>query len=100
MATPNALFAIISVSNPASLEARLQAVSHWPSIKVSDGQWLLVAPSGITSKEVSDSLGITGEAPIVSNGIVLRVESYFGRHPQSTWEWIRTKKEAELGTPA
>jgi hypothetical protein len=100
MSIPNALFAIISVSNPASLEARLQETSHWPSIKVSDGQWLLIAPSGTTSKEVSDALGISNNTPVVSNGIVLRVENYFGRNPQSIWEWIKTKKEAELGTPA
>jgi len=75
-------------------------MSRWPSIKVSNGQWLLIAPSGTTSKEVSDGIGITGEEPFISNGIVLRVENYFGRNPPSTWEWIRTKKEAELGTPA
>jgi hypothetical protein len=96
MATPNALFAIISVANAAALELKLHALSHWPSIKVADGQWLLVASSGTTSKEISDRLGITGDAPPVSNGIVLKVESYFGRNPQSTWDWIRAKKEAEL----
>jgi hypothetical protein len=100
MATPNALFAIISVSSSAALELRLQSLSHWPSIKIAEGQWLLVASSGTTSKEISDSLGITGNPAAISNGIVLRVESYFGRNPPSTWDWIRAKKEAELGAPA
>jgi hypothetical protein len=75
-------------------------MSHWPSIKVADGQWLLIAPPATTSKEVSDDLGISGEAPVISNGIVLRVENYFGRTAPSTWEWIKTKQGAELGTPA
>lgn len=99
MATPNSLFAIFAVANPAALEPKLNAVSSWPHLKVAEGQWLLIAPASTTTKEISDKLGITEQTPVVSNGIVARVDTYFGRNPTSVWEWITTKKGAELGTP-
>jgi hypothetical protein len=98
MATPNALFAILAVSNASALEPQIENASPWLHLKVAEGQWLLVAPAATTTKEISDRLGITA-TPAVSNGIVLRVETYFGRNPQSVWEWITAKKGAELATP-
>lgn len=59
---------------------------------------MLVAPSATTTKEVSDKLGISeGEA---GNGIVLRVETYFGRTAGSTWEWITAKMGVALVSPS
>jgi hypothetical protein len=98
MATQNALFAIMSVSKPVPMEEKLRSMTHWLSLKVGEGQWLLIAPPATTSKEVSDALGITGDGPVVSVALVLKVESYFGRNPASTWEWITAKRGAELGT--
>jgi hypothetical protein len=97
MATPNALFAIMSVTNPPALEAKLVSLPQFLHLKVGEGQWLLIAPPATTSKEVSDALGIT-DGTFTSVALVLRVESYFGRNPASTWEWITTKRGAELGT--
>ena len=95
MAVPNTLFAIVNVADSASLEATLLHVEPWVHLKLDEGQWLLVAPSATTSKEVSDRLGFTEAEG--KNGMVLRVETYFGREPRSTWEWITTKQGAELG---
>jgi hypothetical protein len=99
MATPNALFAIINVDAPAVIAAKLESLHAWLHLQVAEGQWLVIAPAATTSKEVSDALGITNAEPVLSNGIVLRVESYFGRTAGSTWEWIRNKQGAEIGTP-
>jgi len=99
MGTQNALFAIFAVANAAALELRLNNATPWLHLKVGEGQWLVVAPAATTTKEISDRLGITVENPVVSNGIVVRVESYFGRNPQSVWEWITAKKGAELDSP-
>lgn len=96
MPTLNTLFAIIAVSNAAALEARFQTIAPWLYLKVADGQWILIAPSATTSKEVSDRMGITA-AESISNGIVLRVDGYFGRYAPSVWEWINTKLGADLG---
>jgi hypothetical protein len=98
MATPNSLFAIMAVGNPAALELRIDTSSSWLNLKVREGQWLLIAPAGTTTKEISDKLGVTGENPASSSAIILKVESYFGRTSPSTWEWIIAKKGAELGT--
>jgi hypothetical protein len=98
MATPNALFAIIAASNVNAIDAKLQTIAPWLYIKIKEGEWLLIAPSSTTSKEVSDRLGLTGAEPPIASAIVLRVETYFGRTVPSTWEWITTKRGAELGT--
>lgn len=96
MATPNSLFAILNVADASEVEGRLNSIAPWVSLKIADGEWLLVAPSAVTSKEVSEKLGFIGSDS--KNGLVLKVENYFGRQPRSTWEWIATKQGAELGT--
>ncbi len=98
MATPNTLFAIIDVSNPAIIRGKLQALAPWLWLELQDGQWLIVAPSSTTSKEVSDRLDLSG--PGQDTAIVLRVESYFGRNHAPVWEWISAKQGAELGITA
>jgi len=95
----NTLFAIFGVSNIPALEAQLQNIAPWLSLKVQDGQWLVIAPNATTSKEVADRLGITTNDP-VSSAVVLRVETYSGRTAASTWEWIATKLGANLVTVA
>jgi hypothetical protein len=98
-ATPaNALFAILAVSHPMSLEPRIASISPWLSLKLKDGEWLVIAPASTTAKEVSDRLGITGVEPPVTSAVVLRADGYFGRSVPSTWEWIATKLGALLGT--
>lgn len=97
MATPNALFAIFGVTHPDALESKIAEASPWLNLKVAAGQWFLIAPAGTTTKEITDRLGVT-TVQTVSNAIVVRVESYFGRTTPSTWEWITAKRGAELGT--
>lgn len=93
MATPNALFAILNVSSPATVGTKLQGVSPWLPLKLQEGEWLLIAPAGTTTKEVCERIGIDGSE---STGIVVRVDTYYGRNPPSIWEWIATKQGAEL----
>jgi hypothetical protein len=98
MATQNTLFAILTVSEPAALEEQLKAASPWIYQKLSDAEWLLYTPSATTAKEVSDKLGFSG--PGTGTAIVVKVDSYFGRSYQTTWDWIRTKQGAELVSTA
>lgn len=93
----NALFGIFAVANAEAVEKRLQTVSPWLYLSVGTGQWLLIAPSATTSKEVSDKVGL-GTSDPVTTGLVVRVENYFGRNSSSVWEWIVTKMGAELVT--
>jgi hypothetical protein len=96
MATPNALFAVFAVTDPPAVEKRLQAISPWLSLNVGAGEWLVVAPSATTTKELCDRIGL-GTASPISSGIAVRAEGYFGRASTSIWEWIATKTGADLG---
>jgi hypothetical protein len=99
MANLNALFAVFAVSEPDAIEQRLQGISPWLSLKVGTGEWLVVAPSATTTKELCDRIGLGVSAPVAS-GIVVRAEGYFGRASSSVWEWIATKTGADLGNTA
>lgn len=96
MATPNALFAILNASNPDAIKAEIAAIAPWLVLELQEGQWLLIAPSATTTTEVSTRLGLT-RTDSRDTGIVLRVETYFGRNYPTVWEWISTKQGAELG---
>jgi hypothetical protein len=95
MAISNTLFALINVSDPVAMKARLQGISPWVSYELQDGQWLIVAPSATTAKEISDKLELGGGGS-KETGIVLRVENYFGQNYQTVWDWISVKQGAEL----
>jgi len=99
MANPNALFAVFAVSDAESVEKRLQTIAPWLYLNVGTGEWLVVAPSATTTKEISERIGLGVSEPIAS-GIVVRAEGYFGRASSSIWEWIATKTGADLGTTA
>ena len=98
MATPNALFVVFAVSNAEAVEKRLQAIAPWLYLNVGTGEWLVVAPSATTSKELCERVGLGVTEP-VSSGIAVRAEGYFGRASSSIWEWIATKTGADLGSP-
>jgi hypothetical protein len=101
MATPNALFAVLNVSNPVALKKSMESIAPWVPLELQEGEWLLIAPGGTTTKEVSDRLGFANRDS-KDTAIVLRAEGYFGRNYQNVWEWIATKQGAELAvaTPA
>lgn len=97
MATPNALFAVFAVSDPDAVGKRLETLAPWLYLKVGAGDWLVVAPSATTTKELCDRIGL-GTTDNLGTGIVVRAEGYFGRAASSIWEWIATKSGAPLGT--
>jgi hypothetical protein len=99
MATPNALFAVLAVSDAESIEKRLQTITPWLYLNIGDGEWFVIAPSATTTKELSERIGLGISEPVAS-GIVVRAEGYFGRASSSIWEWIATKTGADLGTTA
>ena len=90
MATDKKIFAIIAADNPGALKTKIEAEFPDAHLSVGTGQWLLVGPSTMTSQELSKKLSISSETSI-SGAIVLSVNSYFGRAPVSTWEWLTAK---------
>ncbi len=95
MATPNTLFAIMDVGNPTALREKLGQISPWVSYELRDGQWLLIAFGGTTTKEVTDKLGITIEPPSTT-AVVVKVDNYYGRNSAVVWDWIKSKQGTEL----
>ena len=85
------VFVILAETDEPKLATAI--ASHFKDnfLKVGPGQWL-VAGSG-TSVDVSNILGITtGET---SSGIVVSINSYYGRASTNIWEWLKVK----LSTP-
>jgi hypothetical protein len=98
MATPNALFAIFNVQDPNGVRSKFGQIAPWVTYELQDGQWLLMAPGGTTTKEVTDKLAITTEPPSTPIAVVVKVESYYGRNFAVVWDWIKAKQGIELGT--
>jgi hypothetical protein len=99
MALPNALFVVFAVGEVEPIEKRIQGIAPWLYLNVGSGEWLVIAPSPTTTKELCERIGLGVSAP-VSSGIVVRADGYFGRASSSIWEWIATKTGADLGTSA
>jgi hypothetical protein len=96
MATPNTLFAILDVANPIGLKEKLQQIAPWVFYELREGQWLLIAPGGTTTKEVTDKLAITTEPSSTATAIVVKVDNFYGRNFAVVWDWIKSKQGTEL----
>lgn len=90
MASDKKIFAVIAASQPEPLKANIESAFPDANLSVGQGQWLLIAPSTMTTQELAMKLGISADPP-VSTAIVLSVTSYFGRAPLNIWEWLLTK---------
>ncbi len=65
------------------------------SLALASGDWLLSASA--TSKEISESLGITGPGARGPSAIVFSIAGYYGRAPNEVWEWMKEKMEGGAG---
>jgi hypothetical protein len=99
MAVQNTIFALFAVSNASAVQAKLSSTLPFAllSTKVSSDSWFLVAPPAITTQEISSALGITDGTS--GNGVIVRVENYYGRISTAIWEWLSAKRGIELVQP-
>ena len=80
-----AVFAIVSLRNDLQLDEIIARVYWKESLRVSPSHWLVIDKG--TSREVAERLGINaghGEA------IIYNVSNYWGRAPNSVWEWLQS----------
>ncbi len=96
MASDRKIFSVFGVVETEKVAARLAAAFPESHLQVGEGQWFVVAPSSLTTTDVSTKLGVTGENTV--NAIVTSVGSYFGVAPLSVWEWLTAKMGASDGT--
>lgn len=89
------IFAVTAIDKPDALRAAIVAKFPNDFIQITPNQWL-VALKGVTTKELSDKLGIT-EGKTSGLAIVMSVTGHFGLAATSIWEWIKVKSEAVSG---
>jgi hypothetical protein len=83
-----AVFAIVSLRNDLQLDETIARVYWKQSLRVSPNHWLVIDKG--TSREVSERVGVhagQGEA------IIYNVSSYWGRLPNSVWEWLQSRSD-------
>ena len=90
MATDKKIFAVIAAANPEALMPKIASEFPDSYLGVGPGQWLIIGPSSMTTRELAIKLEISVDKSI-SGAIVLSVGSYFGRTQISTWEWLTAK---------
>ena len=87
------IFAVIVQPGPNSerLENAVRERFGGANYQLDGGHGWLVAAKA-TTKEVSDTLGITDGSN--GAGLVVEVASYFGRANPNIWSWIKTHWDA------
>lgn len=84
-----AIIAIFGSANHSALEKAIKDQFPADHLHIGRGEWLIATK--LTTKEVSDALGITkGD---VGSAFVALLASYYGRQPTTTWEWVKSKWE-------
>jgi hypothetical protein len=89
------VFAVLLAIEQPALAQRI--VSAFPSdhLRITETQWLISAAA--TAVEIAAKLGIVdpdSPGPPVGTGIVFATSGYYGRAPNTTWDWIKAKLEA------
>jgi hypothetical protein len=89
------IFAILMPSPQPALVEAIKAAYPADFLEVSPTQWLISSRS--TVNEVSNKIGVTSLAADHSPkgiAIIFATSSYFGRAPQTVWDWIKIKLES------
>jgi hypothetical protein len=77
-------------SSPSVLDALVEAkIPKDDRHQVEAGKWL-ISSSSVTSKDLSDTLGI-GDA---TTYLICPIRGYFGRAKPDIWEWLAAKTKA------
>ena len=83
------IFAIFAVNQPDVIKSQVEV--HFPDEYMDlDHNAFLVACRGKTTQEVADLCGLNDESSGML-GIITPIETYWGLHLQSVWEWMRDK---------
>lgn len=94
--TTAGLFALLAQNNIERIGAAIKAKYPDEHYILASGQWLLAVP-GKTTREISDSLGVTGVEPAIGSAIIVSFSNYFGRANPQIWEWITARLGAQRG---
>jgi hypothetical protein len=90
-----AIFAILGSNDLEKLGTSI--ADHYPGqfFKLTESQWFVFVDHGMTTVEVSDKIGITTGDGL--NGVVLGINSYWGRATKQLWEWLASREALPNG---
>ena len=88
------VYAVLHLSNPTAVEDALRSHFLNDHRPLGNNEWL-VASRAVTSKEISDALGISDGRN--GYGIVIAMNGYWGWATNDIWEWIAAKKAEPNG---
>jgi hypothetical protein len=90
------IFAVLMPAPQPALAEKIKQSFPNDHYALSDTQWLISASQ--TAIELSAKLGIVDPkaptSPITGLAVIFATSSYYGRAPQSVWDWIKTKLES------
>lgn len=89
------IFAILMPSPQPAVVDAIKTNFQNDFLEVSPTQWLVSARG--TVNEVSNKIGVTSADPSHTPkgvAIIFATSSYFGRGPQTVWDWIKIKLES------
>jgi hypothetical protein len=92
-----AVFVVFRTADPARVGQTIAEKYPGDHMDLGEGVWLISGKG--TAKEISDTLGFSSATggSAIGNGIVFRMDSYFGRAQTNIWDWIKVKIEAANG---
>ncbi len=93
-----ALFLVLATQQSAPLlDDSIQKRFAGNFYKVDDDKWF-ISTDLVTSKEISDAIGITADPPLADDvtGIVVALKGYYGRERSDLWEWIVAKSTSKV----
>lgn len=85
------VFQVTSLVADQTFQMKVEDVYRAANLRLGSTYSWLVADNGVTTKEVSDKLGLVPGS--TANAIVVRVDSYFGLTQKDVWEWLRVKTQ-------
>lgn len=95
---PMTIFVVIPKTPSAALDDRVVVEFPDDSQRLDSGAWLI--SSAGTTQSVSKALGITeadGARKLPISAIVFATVGYWGRAPNTIWEWLKSKIEGAAG---
>jgi hypothetical protein len=90
------IFAVLLPADTPKIAEQIQTAFPNDHYMVSGTQWLV--SSSLTAVELSAKLGVYDPKnpglPTLGNAIIFATSSYFGRAPQTVWDWLKVKLES------
>jgi hypothetical protein len=89
------IFAILMPAPQPKLLAEIQRIFPTDHLELNETQYLISTKG--TVQGLSTQLGLgpnTEDKPITGNAVILATSAYWGRAPNTVWDWMKAKLEA------